>query len=192
MFEFLKDLDIKIFLFLNGINSPTADFLMYWLSHKTIWIPLYAFLIFLLYRQYYRKVIIILILVALLITISDQVSVFMFKNVFLRLRPCHEPALEGLVYAPFGCGGRYGFISSHASNVFALAVFVVLLLRNRFSPYIYGLFIWAALVSYSRIYLGVHYPADIVGGALMGTLEAFFIYALWIQIDDKLTRMTRK
>jgi undecaprenyl-diphosphatase len=178
MIEFLKAIDTQLFLFLNGINSPFGDFVMYWLSHRFIWIPLYSFLLFLLFRHYGIKALILFVLVVLLITISDQASVHLFKNVFQRLRPCHEPALEGMVYTLGRCGGRFGFISSHASNSFALATFMALVLWNKVRIMAIIMLVWAAMVSYSRVYLGVHYPGDILVGAMVGAIEAAMIYAV--------------
>jgi undecaprenyl-diphosphatase len=187
MIEFLKEIDTRLFLFLNGINSPFGDFVMYWLSHRFIWIPLYAFLLYLLFRHYGWKSLIFLVFVAVLITISDQVSVHLFKNVFQRLRPCHEPALEGMVYTLGRCGGKFGFISSHASNSFALAVFMALLLWRKVRIMAIIMLIWATLVSYSRVYLGVHYPGDILVGAMVGTLEALLVFSV-----VKAFRLTKK
>ena len=186
MIDFLKELDTQLFLFLNSIHGPAGDFFMYWLSHKLIWIPLYALLLYLLFRFYGKKAFLLIVLIAMLITISDQVSVHLFKNVFQRLRPCHEPALEGLVYTLGHCGGKYGFISSHASSSFAIAVFVALLLWEKIRWLSIFLLVWAAMVSYSRVYLGVHYPGDIVAGGIAGACEALIIFRLWIWAKGKL------
>ncbi|MBE0663262.1 MAG: phosphatase PAP2 family protein [Bacteroidales bacterium] len=186
MIEFLKNIDTQLFLFFNGFHNPFGDFVMYWLSDKYIWVPLYAFLLYLLFRYYGKKAFIFMVLVALLITISDQVSVHFFKNVFLRLRPCHEPALEGMVYTLGRCGGKYGFISSHASNSFAIAVFMALLLWNKVRTVAIIMLIWAAMVSYSRVYLGVHYPGDVLVGGMVGALEALLVYGLWRIIKQRL------
>ena len=99
----------------------------------------------------------------------------LFKDVFQRLRPCHEPALESVVNIVNGkCGGSYGFYSSHASNVFAIAVFVVSLYKRHCPSLFLGIFLWAGLIAYSRIYLGVHYPGDVIAGAIAGGILGYF------------------
>ncbi len=115
---------------------------------------------------------------AALIALSDQSSVHLFKNVFERLRPCHNPDLEGMVHLVRGhCGGKYGFISSHASNTFAVAIFLRSVLRTR--PVVILLFAWAVLVCYSRIYLGVHYFCDVLVGGLWGAFLGWRMYRLY-------------
>lgn len=115
--------------------------------------------------------------IALVIVFSDQISVQLFKEAFMRLRPCHNPNIADLVHTINGeCGGNYGFVSSHASNTFALALFVGLIFKKHFSFLLYAMLVWSALVSYSRIYVGVHYPADIVCGAILGSTIAFLMW----------------
>ena len=116
---------------------------------------------------------------------SDQASVQLFKNVFERLRPCHNPDINTMIHITGSCGAKYGFVSSHAANSFALAVFVGLLLRHHYRYIMTGMLLWAALVSYSRIYVGVHYPGDILGGAILGGVIALFIYALMKYINHR-------
>jgi len=148
-----------------------------WISERFSWIPLYLILAVLMSFKFKWKFLIILPFVALLIFFADQISVHFFKDVFLRLRPCHNPTIADLVHIVNNhCGGQYGFVSSHAANTFALAVFVGLVLKKHFKWMLCFLIIWAAIVSYSRIYLGVHYPGDILGGALLGALIGFVMW----------------
>ncbi|MDA9938275.1 phosphatase PAP2 family protein [Salibacteraceae bacterium] len=170
MFEYLEQLDVQLFLFLNGIHTNFWDVIMFWFSEEITWVPLYAVLLFGLYKKYGWKGLLPVVLgVTLTITLTDQLSVKAFKEVFLRYRPCHNLEIQHLVHLVINhCGGQYGFVSSHASNTFGLASFLCLLFSNKKLGL--GLFIWALAVAYSRIYLGVHYPADILAGALLGVL----------------------
>lgn len=181
--DFLIDLDRSTFLAVNGWHSPFFDFVMYWMSEKFIWAPLYIALLIMMGMHYKRKFWIILPLIVLLVTLTDQLSVALFKDVFQRLRPCHDPALDGMVRILNGhCGGSFGFISSHAANSFGVAVFGGLLLKPRYSWILTGLLIWAALISYSRIYLGVHFPGDVIVGAIVGGFIGWIVVLLfrWI------------
>ena len=110
-----------------------------------------------------------------MIVVSDQLSVHAFKNVFQRLRPCHEPELEGLVHLVKNkCGGDFGFVSSHAVNHFAMAIFFSVIFYKKIKYFIPLIMLWAAFISYSRIYLGVHYPGDVICGGLTGAAIGFF------------------
>jgi undecaprenyl-diphosphatase len=148
---------------------------MLFIIGKIEWLPLYLFLIFLVFYRFRRKGWIIIALTLVVFALTDLTSVHLFKNVFERLRPCHNPALDGLVHLVNGrCGGKYGFISSHAANTFGLAVFMSLVFRNKWL--VISILVWATVVSYSRIYLGVHYPFDVICGAIWGSLISFGIY----------------
>lgn len=176
MIETLNQLDTSLFLFLNGLNAAWLDPVMVFISGKFTWLPFYLVLIGLIIRQYRWQSVMVLLFVALLITLSDQLSVRAFKFVFERPRPCHEPDLQPLIHLVTGnCGGAYGFVSSHAANSFAMAGFVWFLLRSSFRHIGWVLFPWAILVGYSRIYLGVHYPGDVFVGALLGLLVAWVV-----------------
>ena len=173
--EWLIELDKYCFHLINNSGSSTWDSLMLFASHKLSWIPLYILLIYLMIKEKGKESIWILVSIALVIACCDMGSVHLFKNTFQRLRPCHF--FDEVRLVSEGCGGQFGFISSHASNVFGLAVVVGKLMNKKFL--FVALFIWAAGIAYSRVYLGVHYPLDILGGMLWGTFVALIIVSFY-------------
>jgi undecaprenyl-diphosphatase len=174
MIETLKQWDTQLFLFLNGKHNGFWDFVMYWTSEKWVWIPLYVFFLYLIIRHFKKNSIWIIVMAIAMIAVSDPLSVHAFKNVFLRLRPCHEPALDGLVYLVKNkCGGEFGFVSSHAVNHFAIGTFFSVIFYKRIRYFIPLIMFWAGIISYSRIYLGVHYPGDVIVGGTVGALLGF-------------------
>jgi undecaprenyl-diphosphatase len=185
----LEQWDQELFLFFNGAHNSFFDFLMPWISNKFVWIPLYTLLLYWLIRNHRRREVHVLISIGLLILISDQVASGILKPTVERLRPCYEPALQGKVHLLKGCGGQYGFASSHASNAFGVAFFCWLLLKDRLK-YIWLLIPWAALVAYSRVYLGVHYPGDVITGALIGIVAAWLVTGLFRYTGKKLQLKT--
>ena len=177
MIEALESLDRALFLFLNGLHCDALDPIMMWISGKFVWIPFYLLLIVLIVRKHeWKSLIIIIPALVVMVTLSDQISVQVFKNGFERYRPCHNEDIKSMIHLLGNCGGQYGFISSHATNTFALAAFIICVMRS--TPLTYTMFIWAAVVSYSRIYLGVHYPADVLTGALVGWLVGYGVWHL--------------
>jgi undecaprenyl-diphosphatase len=177
----LNLLDQKLLLLINGFNSPFMDEVMWLISSKLIWIPLYAVLIFFLIRERKWNFWITLLSIGLLILLSDQASVFI-KDSVMRLRPTHNPVIGNLIHIVHQyTGGDYGFVSSHASNSFAVATFISLFFKKRWLTI--SMFCWAATISYSRMYLGVHYPLDVLCGAILGTGIGIVVYnaELWGQ-----------
>lgn len=179
MLDALIALDQEVFLWFNGFHNTFFDGLMWWISDDLIWSPFYALMLFFALRKLrsqkltsLKYVAALVISVVITIAIADQVASGFLKPTVERLRPSHEPALEGMVHnvenpmkGGIYKGGKYGFVSSHAANTFGFAVFFLLLFKSNWGK---SLLLWAAVVSYSRIYLGVHYPGDIIGGALVG------------------------
>lgn len=191
MIEFLKKIDADLLITLNNFHHPLLDPVMYWFSDKYIWFPLYAFFIgFLLYKFRLRGLHMILAL-ALTVAACDQLTSSFMKPFFARLRPCHDPAIQDYLRMITGCGGKYGFASSHASNAFGFAVLVILLMKNKFS-WVWWLLPWAVLVSYSRVYLGVHYPGDIIAGGIAGSLLAFIFYFSYQKLTGNEERLLQK
>lgn len=170
MLESILQFDTDLFLFFNELHTPFWDTIMYWVSHKFFWVPFYAFLVFLLFKKYgLQKAIILTLLIVATFALCNTLSVEAFKNVFHRLRPCHNEDIAHKVHILHNhCGGQWGFVSSHATNVFGLATITSFFLSKKIKYFGILIFIWAALVSYSRIYLGVHYPLDLFCGALLG------------------------
>ncbi len=176
-FEVIVKADSDLFLFLNQFHNTFFDGIMKTISAKYTWIPLYLIILIFIFKKFKFKTgfIILLSLIGLII-LSDQTSVLLFKNVFQRLRPCHNLEIQHLTHYLSLAGGKYGFVSSHASNSFAFAVFSLLLFKKK--RYTFLILTWAIVVSYSRIYLGVHYPLDVVFGAILGAFLAGLIYSI--------------
>ena len=169
--------DKQAMIFLNNLGSSTFDPFWILVSEKWFWIPLYVIFLYFLYKNFNKKSLFyILLFVALGITASDQIA-NIFKFGFERLRPCHDPSLEGLL-REVKCGGKFGFYSAHSSNSFFVATYLTILLGKKIKQLPYFLFVWAAIVAYSRVYLGMHFPGDLIVGAIMGILLALFFGTL--------------
>lgn len=175
--------DESVFKIINESHSDFMDTVMIFMSNKFVWIPLYAFLIWKIYKANQKTIKAAIIYVVLSVVWADQISSSLFKPLVKRLRPSHVEAFQSWIHIPNGAGGQYGFCSSHAANAFALAMCYFLLTRNKYISI--PLFIWAAIVSFSRIYLGVHYPLDVITGAFVGISGAILLKKL---VYDKLTR----
>jgi undecaprenyl-diphosphatase len=178
MIETLLDWDTKLLLWLNSFHHPAIDPVVYLCSQTWFWIPLYAFLLWLVVKDHRKNSWIVAAAVALTITFTDQVTSSLMKPYFERLRPSHEASLAGKLHVvqtlsgEVYTGGRYGFSSGHAANTFGTATFLVLLM-SKTRRWIYWLYLWAALMTYTRIYMGVHYPGDILTGASIGVLAGW-------------------
>ena len=182
MIEEILKLDTELFLFLNSLGSPVFDNIWIYLSYKEANILFYSIL--LIFYSYYKsfklsEVLYLLLIVAIMITITDQTA-NLFKDSFQRLRPCYDEVIKDSVrIVKEGCGGKYGFFSAHASNSFSLAIFFGLLFRDKYKNIISFTVLYASLISYSRIYLGVHFPLDLLCGSLFGIIIGFIIFIFY-------------
>ena len=182
MIEEILKLDSKLFLYLNNLGTPEFDSFWATLSKIEANILMYLFLICLFFyvqkiRPKFLNVFYLIFVIALMITITDQGANF-FKDSFQRLRPCYNESIKDtLRLVKENCGGKYGFFSAHASNSFSLAIFFGLLLKNRIRYIILITIVYASLISYSRIYLGVHFPIDIIIGSSFGLCVGFIMYS---------------
>ena len=166
MLEHLQNIDRSLFLFLNGIHNGFFDHIMLWITRGIIWIPLYLVFFYLVIRHYKWQTLVILLFTVLLILASDQLT-NLVKETVQRLRPSHEPGLMVHIVEA-NKGGTYGFYSAHASNSFAIAIFLILLLGRQYRYFFIPVILWALIMSYSRIYLGLHYPGDTLAGMIAG------------------------
>lgn len=187
----LIDKDIELFYLINGHRSDFFDYVFSFLSHSLSFIiAILVATAFLTIKKFNKKFWILIILVALSFLFADRISVICFKDVFERLRPSHALAGVNLVKLDSWRlvfdhkGGQFGFVSSHAANVFSLATIFVIL-GKRYKAFSILIILWAVLVAYSRVYCGVHYPGDVVCGAFLGILIGYLIILLYKYLQKK-------
>jgi undecaprenyl-diphosphatase len=184
--EIIVSADFDLFLFLNGMHNRIFDWFMFYISYKYTWIPMYLFVLVLLFKKYKLRLgFIIFVFFIFLIFLSDQTSVHLFKNVFQRYRPCHHPDLYGMVHYLSLPGSKFGFVSSHAVNASAFAFLSIKLLNNKI--YTYLIIFWVVLICYSRIYLGVHFPGDVIIGAGWGLFMGILVWGILKKIINSKT-----
>jgi undecaprenyl-diphosphatase len=181
----INELDTQAFLWLNSLHTDSLDPILSWITAKNSWIPMYVLIIGVIVWRYKRKSIGMLLMIIFSVAISDQVCSSLLKPFIHRLRPCHEPIIQDLVHLVGNCGGQFGFCSSHAANSFTLAMCLFLLINNEFR-FVKLFFVWAIIVSYSRIYVGVHYPLDVLAGAGIGVLVSLFCFNIYQKYHQRI------
>lgn len=179
MLNQLLEYDKELFLFLNNLGTPTWDGFWLFYTTKINWIPFYALLLYLIYKNVSKKAFLVTVLmVALMVAFTDQVT-NLFKHGFERLRPCYTAGVKDVMrLVKSSCGGKFGYFSGHASNSMSVAVFVGLLLRQHYKYLVFVLIFWSAMMAYSRIYVGVHFPLDVMSGMMFGAISGFLFYKL--------------
>lgn len=187
--EQLIQIDKALFKILNGEwTNPFFDWIMLWLRNPEVWMPLYIFLLIFLIINFKKQALWIIIFAVITAAITDSVSSHIFKPYFNRLRPCRDPDMLGMVrlllhYSP----GNGSFTSSHAANHFGLAMFLYTVLKKYFGKWMLLFFVWAFFISYAQVYIGIHYPGDILGGGIFGCLVGYCTaYLFNILVKEKL------
>ena len=195
MLEQLLHIDMEVLLAINGWHAPWADRLMWIVSAKETWIPLYLLLVGLLVWRYRKPAmtnvkwlqrvpacVVIIAVIGLGVGAADFIASGILKDLVARPRPTRVPELEGVLHLVNGYkSGKFGFVSSHAANTMAVALLFSLIWRNKIATV--GLMLWVAANCYSRMYLGVHYPTDILGGLLIGAAVAVAAYVVLRRLD---------
>lgn len=175
MWETLRIWDRELFLYLNQLGIERLDSFWVTVTQTLFWIPLFVLFFYLIYRKFGKKKGLLVAAFAILALLLNNALMLFVKYVVARLRPNNVPELEGLIRA-LQAPTSFSFYSGHASNSFVLTVFVVLVLRKSY-PWAYVFFVFPLLFSLSRIFVGVHYPSDLLVGAMMGTGIAFWVYS---------------
>ena len=174
MIDQLLELDSALLLYLNNLGHPSWDGFWFAVTHKLTFVPLYVFLLYLMSKNLNKKGVVLLVFsLAAMITFTDQVT-NLFKSTFQRIRPCAQDGIVELLRLG-DCSG-FGFFSGHSSNSMAAAVFTILMLRSKYRTYIFLMIPWSMMVGYSRIYVGKHYPLDVLCGWLFGVFSGYLFY----------------
>ena len=179
MIEDIINIDRSFFLFLNNLGTEIYDPFWIFISDQTyMFLLISPFLFFYFYKEHQNKMFLGLFFLICCLGLTDFLHVHLFKNVFMRLRPCWDPDVAPFTRILVDKGGLYGFVSGHAAKSMTVVTFTLLYLKRYDLYFKYGLIFWVMLVSYSRIYLGKHFPLDILFGILLGFSIAYFVFKI--------------
>lgn len=187
MLDSLIHYDTELFLFLNNLGTNQWDGFWLFITNKLSAIPLYILILYFSYKYYgIKKTALAVLIIVLLIAVTDQTA-NLFKYGFKRLRPCHDEQISQMVrLVKESCGGLYSYFSAHAANSMAIALFFSLLFKNKNKIFTIILFAWALLAAYSRVYIGVHFPLDILTGIGVGVIYGFLFFKLFTLVSRKI------
>ncbi len=189
MIDHILKVDQELFFLINqGMSNIIFDWLMPVLRNPYTWAPLYLFLVIFIIRNYKKRGIIMIIFFVLSFALADSISASLIKPKVMRIRPCNEISLKEKINTRVRCGSGYSFPSSHASNHFALGMFLLMVFRKRWKPIVWLSMGWAGIISFAQIYVGVHYPVDIICGTILGCLIGFLTASvfLYFQPDTRI------
>lgn len=185
--DYLLQLDRHLFYFINhDLANPFFDWIMPYIRNPKCWIPLYLFIIFFCIRNFKKQGLIIIVMLALSAGFADFTSASMVKQVAKRVRPCRDPVTSKTDIARVNCGTGYSFPSTHATDHFAVAVFMIMLFYKRWKWILFWGVLWAGSICFAQVYVGVHYPIDVICGALYGTLIGWFFSKLFQRLAPML------
>lgn len=181
LWQHIEEMDQRLFLILNHkLANPFFDAVFPFLRDSFFWAPLYLFILSFIIGNYGKKGLWWAVFFIATVSIADLAGTYVFKEAVRRLRPCNDPALADQVRLVIKkCAGGYSFLSNHAANHFGLATFMVLSFKPVFKHWVYFAYLWAALISFAQVYVGVHYPLDILGGAALGTLAGYLTASVY-------------
>jgi len=183
MLEKLLEIDRDVFVFLNSLGSESFDPFWEFITRQVSWIPVFAIILYLAFKRLgWRHAILLILMVAVLIALTDQTT-NLIKNTIQRLRPVNTPEIAGFIRA-VQHRSSFSFVSGHASTSMAVTIFLFRVLRP-YLKYMWLFFIWPLVFAYSRIYLGLHYPGDILMGYLLGVITSFLVLKLYIYLRDR-------
>ncbi len=188
MLEKIVSLDVKLFIFLNSLGSETFDGFWLIITKQTSWTPLFLLLLHFIFKQLgTKKTLYLMLFVAVLLFFTDQTA-NLFKNGLQRLRPCNNPEINSFIRI-VQVRESFSFFSGHAANSMAVATFLYLIFKRNFN-YLWLFFLWPLIFAYSRIYMGLHYPIDIICGYLCGALFGFLMFKLYQIAQKKKNQIT--
>ena len=186
----ILEIDKELLIWINSFHTDWLDPIMLIVTKTAFWTPLYLLFIYLIFKKLESHQWIAIAGAVLTVVLADQITSSIMKPLFQRLRPSHDPAIQNLLHLVANSkgelyrGGLYGFASSHAANTFGISTYMWLLLKNK-SKWIALCFLWAAILTYTRLYLGVHFPGDILVGAIVGVLCGVLAYRLFLYTRRK-------